>query len=129
MPLRIQKVETLKGLLFIFFISLVLRAVLLRWARDAKLLDKSSIEEILMELAKLRAVKVGRKWRLTEITKKQRTIFEKMEIGIPVEVILKGAEFRIEPSGKIHPDFWAYFMPGALYLIISVLMMAVAIYY
>ena len=93
MPLRVQKVETLKGLLFIFFISLVLRAVLLRWARDAKLLEKSSIEEILMELAKLRAVKVGGKWRLTEITKKQRTIFEKMEISIPVEasmVIKKG---------------------------------------
>ena len=50
-------------------------------------------EEILMELAKLRGVKVGEKWRLTEITKKQRTIFEKMEIGIPVEasmVIKKG---------------------------------------
>jgi transposase len=93
MPRRVQKVETLKGLLFIFFISLVLRAVLLRWARDAKLLDKSSIEEILMELAKLRAVKVGGKWRLTEITKKQRSIFEKMEISITVEasmVIKKG---------------------------------------
>jgi hypothetical protein len=46
-----------------------------------------------MELAKLWAVKVGGKWRLTEITKKQRTIFEKMEISIPVEasmVIKKG---------------------------------------
>ena len=85
MPLRVQKVETLRGLLFIFFISLVLRAVLLRRARDAKLLDKSSIEEILMELAKLRAVKVGGKWRLTEITKKQRMIFEKMESSIPFE--------------------------------------------
>ena len=71
--------------MFIFFISLVLRAIFLRKARDAKLLDKSSIEEILMELAKLRAVKVGGKWRLTEITKKQRTIFEKMEISIPVK--------------------------------------------
>ena len=66
---------------------------MLRKARDAELLDKCSIEEILMELAKLRAVKVGGKWRLTEISKKQRTIFEKMKIGIPVEanmVIRKG---------------------------------------
>jgi len=57
------------------------------------LLDKNSIEEILVELAKVRAVKVGGKWRPTEISKKQRTIFEKMEIGIPVEanmVIKKG---------------------------------------
>ena len=93
MPMRVQKVETLKGLLFIFFISLVLRAVLIRRARNAKLLDKSSIEEILIELAKIRAVKVGGKWRLTEISKKQRTIFEKMEISIPIEanmVIKKG---------------------------------------
>jgi hypothetical protein len=70
MPLRVHKVETLQGLLFIFFISLILRAILLQKARDAKLLDKSSIEEFLMELAKLRAVKVGGKWRLTDITKK-----------------------------------------------------------
>jgi len=93
MPLRVQKIETIQGLLFIFFISLILRAILLRIARDAQLLDKKSIEEILMELGKLRAVKDGGKWRLTEISKKQRTILEKMNIGIPVEanlVIKKG---------------------------------------
>ena len=85
MPLRVQKLATLQGLLFIFFLSLILRAMLLRRARNAKLLEKSSIEEILMELAKIRAVNVGGKWRLTEISKKQRTILEKMEISIPVE--------------------------------------------
>jgi len=36
---------------------------------------------------------------------------------------------QIDISGKIRPDFWAHFMPGALYVIISVLMMMVAIYY
>ena len=93
MPLRVQKVETLQGLLFNFVISLILRAILLRRAREAKLLDKSSVEEILMELSKLRAVKVGGKWRLTEVSKKQRMILEKMEISVPVEanmVIKKG---------------------------------------
>jgi len=93
MPLRVQKIETLQGLLFIFFISLILRAILLRRAREAELLDKKSIEEILMELAKLRAVKVGGKWKLTEISKKQRMIMEKMNIEIPVDaslVIKKG---------------------------------------
>jgi len=88
MPLRVQKIETLHGLLFIFFISLILRAILLRRARDVGLLDKKSIEEILMEMAKIRAVKVGGKWRLTEISKKQRTILEKMKIGIPVDACL-----------------------------------------
>jgi transposase len=93
MPLRVQKIETLQGLMFVFFISLILRALLLKKARDAELLDKCSIEEIFMELAKLRAVKVGGKWRLTEISKKQRTLFEKLKIGVPVEaslVIKKG---------------------------------------
>jgi hypothetical protein len=41
-----------------------------------------------MELANLRAVKVGGKWKLTEISKKQRMILEKMKIGIPVEANL-----------------------------------------
>ncbi|MCK9564569.1 MAG: hypothetical protein M0Q43_00800 [Methanothrix sp.] len=44
-----------------------MRAILLRKAMKANLLDKKSIEEILLGLAKLRAVKVGGKWRLTEI--------------------------------------------------------------
>jgi hypothetical protein len=37
---------------------------------------------------KLRAVKVGGKWRLTEISKKQRTILEKMGVGIPIDATL-----------------------------------------
>ena len=36
---------------------------------------------------------------------------------------------QIERIGKIRPDFWAHFMPGALYVIVSVLMMLIAIYY
>lgn len=87
-PLRVQKIETLQGMLFIFFISLILRALLLRRARDAELLGKNSIEELLMELSKLRAVKVGGKWRLTEISKRQRTILEKLMTAIPVEANL-----------------------------------------
>jgi transposase len=85
MPLRVQKVATLQGLLFIFFLSLVLRAMLLRRARNGKILEKSSVEEIIMEMAKVRAVKVGGLWRLTEISKKQRTILKKMDIGVPAE--------------------------------------------
>ena len=76
---------------FILFASVI--ALLLRRARDAELLDKNSIDDTLMELAKLRAVKVGGKWKLTEVSKKQRTIFEKLKIAIPVEanmVINKG---------------------------------------
>jgi hypothetical protein len=36
---------------------------------------------------------------------------------------------QIERSGKIRPDFWAHFIPGALYVTLSTLMMFIAIYY
>lgn len=36
---------------------------------------------------------------------------------------------KLESSGKILPDFWAYFIPGLLYVIISALKMLVAIFY
>ena len=36
---------------------------------------------------------------------------------------------QFERSGKIRPDFWAHFTPGALYVIGSTLMMLIAIYY
>jgi transposase len=85
MPLRVSKLSTLRGLLFIFFISLVIRSLLLQKARDAELLGKNSIDDILLDLAKLRAVKIGGVWKLTEITKKERIVLEKMGISIPIE--------------------------------------------
>jgi transposase len=85
MPLRVSKLSTLKGLLFIFFISLVIRSLLLQKARNAGLLGKNSIDDILLDLAKLRAVKIGSVWKLTEITKKERIVLEKMGISIPIE--------------------------------------------
>jgi transposase len=85
MPLRVQKVETLQGLLFVFFVSLVMRALLLRKAREAGLLDKRSVEDILLEMGKLRTVKVGGIWRLTEITKRIRMILEKIGVQVPIE--------------------------------------------
>ncbi len=36
---------------------------------------------------------------------------------------------QFERSGKIRPDFGAHFIPGALYVISSTLMMLIAIYY
>ena len=35
---------------------------------------------------------------------------------------------QLDRSGKIRPDFWAHFIPGALYVILSTLMMLIAIY-
>jgi hypothetical protein len=36
---------------------------------------------------------------------------------------------QLDRSGKIRPDFWAHFIPGGLYVILSTLMMLIAIYY
>ena len=49
------------------------------------MLGKNSIDDILQDLAKLRAVKIGGVWKLTEITKKERIVLEKMGISIPIE--------------------------------------------
>jgi len=86
MPLRVHKTETLKGLLFIFYVSLVIRTHLLNRGRESGLLGKQSVEDILLELGKLRADHIGGTWRLAEVSKKQRTILEKMGISIPVEL-------------------------------------------
>jgi len=47
-----------------------------------------------MELTRIRAVEVGGKWWLTDISKKQRTIFEKLKIGNPL-----GANLVIKKGG------------------------------
>ncbi|MEM4293842.1 MAG: hypothetical protein QXJ27_06745 [Thermoplasmata archaeon] len=51
-----RKNETLKGLVFLYFIAAIVRS----------LLRQRMIE------AKLRTVQIGNIWKLTEITKKQR---------------------------------------------------------
>lgn len=84
-PLRVHKNETLRGLVFVYFVSLVMRSLLLQRARAAKLLDKGSIEDIVREMSKLRVVHIGSSSKLTEITKKQRTMLERMNITVPVK--------------------------------------------
>jgi len=83
MPLRVQKMETFNGLLLVFFISLILRSLLIQRAKSNGLLEKQSIEEILLDLSKLRAVYIGGRWRLTEITRRQKTNLEKIGVEIP----------------------------------------------
>lgn len=86
LPLRVRKMETLRGLLFIFYVSLVIRSQLLNRASKANLLKKSSVDDIIFEMSKIRAVQTGDKWLLTEIPKKCRIMLEKLEISVPVVV-------------------------------------------
>ena len=84
MPLRVRKEETLLGLLFVNFLALIVRNQILRLMRESKLIDKMFVEEVFLELSKLRAVKLDKEWRLTEITKTQRTIMEKVGYQFPI---------------------------------------------
>ena len=36
---------------------------------------------------------------------------------------------KLDLLDNVRPDFWAHFIPGVLYVIISTLMMLIAIYY
>lgn len=82
-PLRVGRDDTLVGLLFVNFIALVVRNKILKMMREADLLKKMSVQELFMEMAKLRAVKLGQEWRLTEVTKNQRNIMEKLGVEVP----------------------------------------------
>ena len=86
LPLRIRKTVSLRGLLFIFFVALLLRVQLLNRAREAGLLARQSVDDILFELSKVRAVSTGGRWMLTEMPKKARVSLEKLKIPVPVGV-------------------------------------------
>ncbi|MFA5312428.1 MAG: hypothetical protein WC375_03790, partial [Methanomassiliicoccales archaeon] len=86
LPLRIQKTVSLRGLLFIFFVALLLRVHLLNRARDAGLLARQSVDDIMFEMSKVRAVSTGGRWMLTEVMKGARVQLEKMRVPVPVGV-------------------------------------------
>ncbi len=85
-PLRVSRDDTLVGLLFVNFIALVIRNQILKKMREADLLKKMSVQELFLEMAKLRAVKLGKEWRLTEVTKNQRETMEKLEVKVPESI-------------------------------------------
>jgi transposase len=82
LPLRVHKEETLRGYLFVIFLSLVLYFELQNRMNASELQKKYSVETLLMELGKLRMVKLlNGNEMLTEVTKKQREIIKKMKLN------------------------------------------------
>ncbi|NOY65444.1 MAG: IS1634 family transposase [Nitrospirae bacterium] len=83
--LRIRRIDSLEGRLFLMFIALILYIALSNKMREEELYKKYTLSEVLYELKKLRLVEMlnGKKY-LTEITKKQRTLYEKFGIPLPV---------------------------------------------
>jgi len=69
--MRVRKESTIRGILFVFFISLIMRNALMNWY---------SLERMLLELEKLHVAEDG-SGNITELerTKKQKDILDALE--------------------------------------------------
>jgi transposase len=83
--LRVSSKEATEGRIFLTFLSLILYSEVSRVMKEKNLYKTYTISEALFELKKLRLVTLtnGKNY-LTEVSKKQRNLFEKFELPIPV---------------------------------------------
>ena len=81
LPLNTHSEKTTRGFIFIAFLSLIIRSRLINMMRDAKILDKYSIELLLLQLEKLRKITLADgQISVTEMTKKQREIIQALKL-------------------------------------------------
>lgn len=81
-PLRVRKDKTLMGLMFVMFLTLIVRAAFLQRLANTKA-KNTYLPDALLELSKIRAVKIGKNWKLTETTKRQRLVIDALKIQEP----------------------------------------------
>lgn len=80
-PLDVQKENTLRGLLFINFISLILKMRLLHQMRQTGLLEHYTIESLLFELEKIKKTELEDGTIITTpLTKTQKDILEPLKL-------------------------------------------------
>lgn len=76
--------EAMQGRLFVNFLSIVLYAALSQQMKEAQLYQSFSVSEVLYELKKLKLVELSNgKSLLTEISKRQRILYQKLNVPIP----------------------------------------------
>jgi hypothetical protein len=56
-------------------------------------------------------------------------IYEAFLHKYPKYFFIDEERVKLESAGRILPDFWAHFIPGVLYVLVSTLIMLIAIYY
>ena len=79
-PLRDHSEHTIRGTLFVFFLSLIIRTALLRGMQSSRLNERYSIERMLLELEKLHMMEdQNGSMKELERTRKQRDILEALE--------------------------------------------------
>ncbi len=77
LPLNTHSEKTTRGFIFIAFLSLIIRTRLMNMMRDAGLLNKYSVELLLLQLEKLRKITLANgEIIVTEMTKEQREILQ-----------------------------------------------------
>ena len=81
LPLNTHSEKTTRGFIFVVFLSRIIRTRLINMMREAKLLDKYSVELLLLQLEKLRKITLADGQILvTEMTKKQREILQALNL-------------------------------------------------
>lgn len=82
--LRSHSTETASGRLFILFIATIIYSAVEKLMRENNLYDKYTLNELLEMLTKIRTVELeAGPVYLTEVSKKERTIYELLDINIP----------------------------------------------
>jgi len=83
LQLNCQNENTIKGFLFVAFLSLIIRMRLMSMMKSADLLDRYSVEHLLIQLERFRAIVLADgKIIFSEMTKDQRYIFQKLNLRI-----------------------------------------------
>jgi transposase len=83
--LRVHSRKSVEGLLFIEFISLIVYSEILRVLRTTGLGKKMTVEQMFYELKKLSVIEIDdKKPMITELTRKQKDIFEAFKIPLPM---------------------------------------------
>jgi len=82
--LRIHNPGTFEGRLFVDFVALILYSHITKVAREEKIVKDYTVQEIMYELKKIKLIHLGeKKTIITEVSKKQRKLFEKFDIESP----------------------------------------------
>ena len=83
--LRVSSKEAMEGRIFLTFLSLILYSEVSRVMKEKDLYKTYTLSEVFFELKKLWIVTLTNgKSYLTEISKRQRNLFEKFEVPVPV---------------------------------------------
>ncbi|MFA7695490.1 MAG: transposase, partial [Methanoregula sp.] len=81
LPLNARNVSTVRGFLFINFISLIIRLRLLRLMKDSDLIKDFTVDGLLLELSKIKKIQLANgEVIISEVTRKQRTILDALNL-------------------------------------------------